>query len=638
MLNWLLARLARKPSASELVAAGKCAENEGRHAEACELYRAAVEADPSHAAGYLNLGAALEARGDLTAAAGAYRALLEREAENPYANYNLANVLVARDADNRAAAELLRKALRARHAFPEAHVALSNVLDSLGQPDEAAAHLRSALDQRPDYAGAWYNYGVVLRKLERLDEAEDALRRAIELTPDYLPAHRMLCALLRGDGRIDESLQCYGAARALAPQSLELASGELLTLLLSDAPSDADLFARHRALGERLEAAHSPTVFPKETEDSERKLRVGYVSSDFYRHPVALFLLPVLARHDRSRFDVRCYMTGANADSVTAELRALADGWRDAASMSDAALADTIRSDGIDLLVDLTGHAGECRLGVFAQQPAPVQASWLGYLHSTGMRRLQYRISDRHTDPPGLSESLHTETLVRLPDSQWCYRPFLTIDHAAAPPCARNGFPTFGSFNQAPKISRTTRARWSELLARLPDARLLVAGVPPARATESLLRDLAAGGAAPSRIRLVPYVPLDEYLRLFNEVDIALDTFPYSGGTTTCDALWMGVPVLTAPGSRSVSRSACSALSTLGLADWIAPSPARYVDLAIDKARDTAALATLRGTLRARMQGSALMDEAKFTRELETAYRHIWRNWCENAAHGARLA
>jgi len=637
MLSWLVARFGAAPRASELVAAGKRAEREGRRGEACELYRGAIAADPLHAAGYLNLGAALEEGGEFDAAEAAYRALLERDAENPYANYNVANMVFARGGDPQGAAQLLRKALRAKRDFPEAQVALSNALDALGRPGEAAEQLRIALEQRPDYAGAWYNYGVVLRKLERFDEAEEALRRAIEFAPDYLPAHGRLCALLRAEGRIDEALRCYHVARGLAPQALELESGELLTLLLSEAVSDAELFARHRAFAERLEATHRPRTEFKNARDAGRRLRVGYVSSEFYRHPVALFLRPVLARHDRSQFEARCYMTGANSDSVTAELRELADGWRDAASMSDNALADAIRGDGIDLLIDLTGHAGECRLGVFAQQPAPVQASWLGYLHSTGMRRMQYRVCDRRTDPPGASESLHTETLLRLPESQWCYRPFLTIDPADAPPCARNGFPTFGSFNQVPKISRTTRAHWSELLMRLPDARLLVAGVPAGRASESLLRELAAGGVAPARIRCVPPMPLDGYLRLFNEVDIALDTFPYSGGTTTCDALWMGVPVLTAPGARSVSRSASSALATLGLADWIAPAPARYVDLAIDKARDTAALATLRGTLRARMQGSALMDEAKFTRELEAVYRHIWRNWCENPAHGARL-
>lgn len=615
--------------ASELVAAGNQAESEGRLLEACDLYRRAIEADPLHAAAYLNLGAALEAGGDLDAAGSAYRAVLEFDADNPYANYNLANTMLARGATE-SAARLLRKALRRKQDFPEASVALSNALDSMGRPEEAAEHLRLALKQRPGYAGAWRNYGLVLQKLERLDEAEDALRRAIELDPRHVPAYQALAAILRGEARIEEALQCYAAARAQAPEAFDLESGELLTLLFSDAVSDDDLVARHRAFGARLEAAHASRLRPHAArKDPERRLRVGYVSPDFYRHPVALFAIPVLSRHDRSRFDIRCYMTGTYADSVTLELRQLADGWRDTASMSDAEMADVIRGDGIDVLVDLTGHAGALRLGVFAQRPAPVQASWLGYLHTTGTRCIQYRLCDRHTDPPA-SERLHTEMLVRLPDSQWCYRPFLTIDPVNAPPCASRGFVTFGSFNHPSKLSPATRRLWKELLVALPDSRLLIVGAPAGRTSESLLHDLAADGVAESRITLVPRVPLDEYFRWFNEVDIALDTSPYSGGTTTCDALWMGVPVVTAPGSRPVSRSAASLLATIGLADWIAPAPGRYVQLAVDKGRDAAGLAKLRITLRKRMQASPLMDEAKFTRDLESAYRRIWRNWCDS--------
>jgi predicted O-linked N-acetylglucosamine transferase (SPINDLY family) len=611
--------------AAELVTAGTQAEREGRLEEACVLYRRAIDADPSHAAGYLNLGAALEASGEHEAAARAYRALLELAPGNPYASYNLANLSLARG-ETQSAEKLLRTALRSKEDFPEAHVALSNVLDAMERPEEAAEHLAIALNQRPGYAGAWYNYGVVLGKLQHLDQAEDALRRALELDPRYIPAYQALAGILRGEARIEEALHCYATARARAPDALGLESGELFTLLFSDRVSDEELATRHLAFGARLEAAHAarPHAAP---DDPGRRLRVGYVSADLYRHPVALFLIPVLARHDRSRFDVRCYMTGGYSDPVTLELQRLADGWRNTASMSDAEMADTIRGDAIDILVDLTGHAGASRLGVFAEQPAPVQVSWLGYLHTTGTRRIQYRLCDGHTDPSG-SEHLHAETLVRLPHSQWCYRPFLTIKHADAPPCASRGFVTFGSFNHPSKLSPTTRRLWRDLLVALPDSRLVVVGVAPGRGSESLLRDLAAGDVAQSRIELVSRLPLDEYFRRFNEVDIALDTSPYSGGTTTCDALWMGLGVVTAPGSRPVSRSAASLLATVGLADWIAPTPERYIALALDKARNASRLAELRRTLRARMRASPLMDEAGFTRSLEDAYRRMWHRQC----------
>jgi len=614
MLKWL----SRKPSddsserAKQLVAAGQRSESEGRVAEACELYRQAILADPSHAAGYLNLGAALEQAGEREAARAAYRALLEREPENPFANYNLAGT----ESGAAAAEELLRKALRARHDFPEAHVALSNALDLLGKTEEALASLREALRLRPGYAGAWYNLGAVLRRLERLDEAEEALRRAVDLDRGFAPAHRALCALLRAEGRNAEALERYRAA----PRTPEIASGELLTLLLSDAIPDDELFARHRAFADALEKDVAPGKFTGE-KNPDKKLRIGYVSSDLYRHPVALFLIPPLAHRS---FEAFCYMTGANSDAVTRELQGLAEGWRDVAALNDDALAAKIREDAIDVLVDLTGHAGEQRLGVFARQAAPVQAAWLGYLHSTGLSRIQYRITDRHADPEG-AERMHTEKLVRLPQSQWCYRPFLTIEHAAQPPCAKNGYITFGSFNQAAKISPTTRKRWNEILRRVPGSRLLVAGAQPGRGKDLLAKDLAID---PARIRFEARAPLDQYLRLFDQVDIALDTAPYSGGTSTCDALWMGVPVVTEPGTRSVSRSAAGVLAAAGLADWVA-APGKYVDLAVEKAQDGAALAALRSSLRGRLRASPLMDEKRFTRDLEDAFRGMWRAWCQ---------
>jgi protein O-GlcNAc transferase len=332
-------------------------------------------------------------------------------------------------------------------------------------------------------------------------------------------------------------------------------------------------------------------------------------------------MLPVLERHDRAAFEVYAYATNNRPDAFTARLAAAADHWRDAAALSDQDLAQAIAQDRIDVLVDLAGHSGICRLGVFARQPARVQAAWLGYLNTTGLKRMRYRISDRHADPPGSAERLHTEALVRLPHSQWCYRPFFEVELAARPPCARHGHLTFGSFAQAAKLSSGTRRLWARILGALPDARLLVVGVAPGRAQQDLLGDFAAAGIAAGRISLVPFVPVEDYYRCFAEVDIALDPLPYSGATTTCDALWMGVPVLTMAGTRPASRSAASILTTVGLSDWIAASPDEYLQKAV-QAKD---LTALRSTLRERMRASPLMDEARFTRDLEEAYRRMWQ-------------
>ncbi len=607
-------------SVGELVAEGRRLEASGRLADACELYRRAIEIEPAHAPAYLNLGAALTASGDREGARATYCELLERDAGNPYANYNLATLLLAGGSSAQAAG-LLRRALAAQPDFADAHVALAYALDSEGELDAAAEHLRRALRARPDYAGAWYNLALLELRLENPDAAEDALRRTLAIEPEHLPATRALATLLRAGARIGQALELCARARELAPGSFAVESAELFTLLFSDAVSEAELFARHRAFGERLEARYPPAPRAARPRPAGRRIRVGYLSPDLWRHPVALFLIPALAHHERAAFEVFCYSTGTTSDSVTAEVRSLVEHWRDAASLDDEALARVIAEDGIDILVDLAGHSGETRLEVFARRPAPVQATWLGYLHTSGTRCLRFRLCDAHTDPAPASDALHTETLVRLPGSQWCYRPFLTMAHAPRPPCVENGWVTFGSFNQAAKISAQTRARWRELLARVPRSKLLVASGAGERFAEHLRRDLGVAGEA-ERVRVVPRLALDRYFALGDEVDIALDTSPYSGGTTTCDALWMGVPVLTEPGVRSVSRSAASVLASVGLEDWIAP-PGGYVALAAQKARDVAGLASLRASLRSRMKASALMDEPAFARALETAYRRM---------------
>jgi predicted O-linked N-acetylglucosamine transferase (SPINDLY family) len=619
----LVSRLVRPaPRAAELIAEGNRAEAAGRMAEACELYRKAIAVDPMHPSPHLNLGAVLEASGDLGGAENAYRAVLAFDATNPFANYNLANISQARGA-TRSAIALLRTALAEKPDFPEARVALSNALDTLGQSEEAAAELKAALDLRPDYAGAWLNYGFVLRRLGRLDEAEDALRKATEVAANEPSAARELGALLRTEGRTAEALEVL----ARGPDTLDVRSAELYTLLYSEVPDD-EIFARHVAVGARLDGAF-PQPNHRNDRDPDRALRIGYVAPEFCRHPVGLFLIPMLERRDRSEFQARCYYTGRTVDEVTKQLQGLCDGWLDAADMDDASIVEAIRRDGIDILVDLIGHAPGSRPGIFARRAAPVQITWQSYLHSTGLRSMQYRLCDAYTDPPGVAERVHTEALVRLPDTQWCYRPFIEMDAVTRSPCVDKGYVTFGSLNHPSKISPATRGQWREILRRVPSARLVLIGLVPSRGTAEIVRDIDGG----DRVQVVSRVPLYEYYRWYNEIDIALDTAPYSGGTTTCDALYMGVPVVTAPGTRAISRSAGSLLKAVGLEDWIATD---YVELAVKKASDVQALAALRAGLRRRVQNSPVMNEPKAARDLEAAYRAMWRNWCEGG--NARLA
>lgn len=619
----------RRRLADALIASGRRAEDAQRLGAACRRYRAAALVAPRHAAAHLNLGAALEAAGDSVGALHAYEAALAVEGGNPYANYNVGR-LCFRRGDTDRAERLVRYALERRPEFPDALVMLALVLDSRKKYAESAASLEAALRLQPVSAGPWYNYGEVLWKLNRYDEAEIALRRCLELEPRFVPALHLLGNLLRSTSRLADALAAFAAARRLEPERFDLESVQLLTLSLGDALSAGELFARHRAFGERLEAdvplrLASPHAVAREP---ERRLRVAYLSCDFNRHPVAWFLLPLLERHDRARVESLCYFTGEKPDEVTLQVRAAADSWREAHALTDAALAQAIERDAVDVLVDLTGHSGALRLGVFARQPAPVQLSWLGYLHSTGLTRIGYRMTDARADPPGSSDRLHTEKLVRLPHCLWCFRPPYAADHAAEPPCRRNGHVTFGSFNHAPKLSATVRRLWAAILLRLPQSRLVLVGVPDGRAREGLLRDFVAAGIGAERLTILPRVSVGEYLQQFDAVDIALDSTPYGGGTTTFDALWMGVPVLTLAGERSASRSAASILGALGLEEWIAASDGEYLRLALAHAADPVRIAALRGSLRRRLRTSPLMDEVAFARDVEAAYRDLWRAWC----------
>ena len=682
-----------KPDVERLIARGNEAEKAGKLDEACELYRQALASAPQNAKAHLNLGIALEALGDSAGAMRCHEKALQLDPAEPYASYNLGRlhytlgavpqaerllmqalsarpdlaearivlgcVLAAQDKLEPAAAEFeatlrrrpadfgalfhyagvlgrlkrhaeaqraLQRALALDPGSVEARGALADVLQDRGDLAGAARELEAVLRSRPDWIEALYNYGTTLMKLGREAQSEEALRQVIERAPRFILTYRMLGSLLHRQGRIAEMLKLCRAALEAGDESFELASFELFLLNFSVEIDDEALFARHRSFGVRLEAAHPLRFRHGSSKEPERRLRLGYVSGELNSHPVGLFLLPVLERRDASQFEVCCYSTSTKIDAFTQKLRAAADGWRDVSALSEAQLAESLHADGIDILVDLSGHSGISRLGTFAQRPAPVQAAWLGYLNTTGLSRIDYRITDRHTDPPGLTERLHSERLVRLPHSQWCYRPLIDVQHAAAAPCMRNGYVTFGSFNQVAKISRRTLELWAALLRRLPDARLLIAGVTPGPWADQLTRNFE------SRVSLVPFVPLREYFACFDSVDIALDTTPYGGGTTTCDALWMGVPMLTAAGTRPTSRSAASILTTVGLTGWIAPSAEEYVSRAVEFSNHPHMLNQLHASLRERMRASPLMDEERFTRDLELVYRGMWREWCEGGS------
>jgi protein O-GlcNAc transferase len=639
---------------------GKLLYTRGEHAAAAHHLRTAIERKPDFTDARVVLAAALEATGDVEGAAASLEQALKRQPDyaGPWYNYALALHKLGRVAEAEAALRRLldlqpsdaarlqlAKLLRARGAFDEGeallrqmleraprsaelHIALHDAYKERGDLERADAAVGIAIELRPDSGELWYMRAELLKGLQRMPECEAALRRALSLNPRLSDAYRLLGNILVDQLRVEEAWKVLAAGREFDPHGYNEVC-ELFALNFSD-DIDADaLFARHRAFGERYEATHPPRFLHHANRpDPERPLRIGYVGGEFRAHPVGFSFLPLIERLDRSAFEAYCYSIYEPGDRFTRYIAEHADRWRNMPFAPSAEVADLIHRDGVDVLIDLSGLTGFPTFEIMALRPAPVQASWLGYLSTTGMTSIDYRITDAFADPPGVADRFHTEKLARLPHSQWCYRALVPVEAATVPPCARNGFITFGAFNQSAKISPSARRLWAEILKRTPGSRLLVVGVPAGPATQLVLDDFARHGIAPGTVTVLPRQTFEDYFRIIGSVDIALDPMPYSGGTTTCDTLWMGTPVLTLTGERSVSRSAASLLSVLGLQDWIAATPEDYVAKGAIFAGDTAALTELRGSLRKRMEASPLMDEPRFARDMEALYRRMWRTWC----------
>ncbi len=525
----------------------------------------------------------------------------------------------------REAEALFRRAIAKAPGHARAHLNLGIVLTALRDDDAAIAAYERVLAIDPGQPFGNYNYARLMVLRGDLARAGALVAEALRTKPGFPQALELSHRILRDEGFAEEALALLRQIVGRDPTGWLHRSFELLVMNLVDAVAADELFRRHVEFGRALEQ-EIPVRFDRyrEAGDPQRRLRVGYLSCDFQTHPVAFFLAPVLEHHDRAQVEVFCYSLTTNQDSMTQRLRAATDHWREVASLSDADLADAIHADGVDVLVDLMGHAGLPRLGVFCQRPAPAQVAWLGYLNTTGLTRMDFRISDARSDPPELSQPLHTERLVFLPASQWCYPAVAEQQIEAASPFQRNGHVTFGSFNGAVKVTPAACRRWAEVMLRVPGSRMVIGDISSERKRAAILRDMVSVGVADDRIAFVPRVPLDEYMGLYNLVDITFDTFPYGGGTTTFDSLWMGVPVVATVGETPVSRSAAGILSALGLDDWIAPAVDDFVDVAVARASDRDACRALRDALRPRMRDSLLTDLPRYTRDLEAAYRRMW--------------
>lgn len=514
----------------------------------------------------------------------------------------------------------------------------SVVQKNLGRITEARALLERAVAAEPQLPHAWYNLGILLHELQCYDEAQEAFEQALQspqaaFEPGLLSSIVFSSALtlqLSGEWlRVRRFLEEMAARHSwLAKDCLRLS---LFTWVVAPDARPEPSRAVHEDWARRFLQAPAAAKPHENDPDPDRTLRIGYVSGDLCAHAVSHFFEPVLKHHDTHAWDVYCYNNSARSDEVTRRLMRWPATWVDASALDDAALFKRIRSDGIDILIDLSGHTARNRLDVFARRPAPVQVTWLGYRTTTGMAAMQYRITDAVADPPGVSEAWYVERMIRLPYSQWCFaEPAVEIDPGPAP-ASVNGYVTFGSFNQFDKIHEAVISAWASILHAVPRSRLLLARVPGGRRREAFLALWQRHGIPAERLQLHGYVSREDFQALHRCADIALDTFPCNGGATTCESLWMGLPVLSVAGDWGVSRAAMSLLAAAGLSDWIARDEEHYIKLAVEKAADLSSLMSLRQALRSKLHASPLMDGAGFTRALESGLRGAWREWCDTA-------
>jgi protein O-GlcNAc transferase len=566
-------------------------------------------------------------RNESEAAQRAFEAALRRDAGCAPAHCGLGVLLQQRGA-RQAALEHLQSATRLAADNRVIVLRSAQAMDEMGFADEAIALLEPAAAAHPSDWKATVRLARLLRARDDFDAATGLMERTIAANPAASVAMEELASLYRDSGRIDEAIELFERITALHP-NMSTTHSAVMFHELYRVHDRAALAQSHRVWAKRFAAPGKAPQFPNPLQ-AERPLRIGYVSADVRRSSASPFIEPLLAARDAARFHVSCYHAWGERDAVSERFAAMADAWHDIAKLSDAELEARVREDAIDILVDLNGHTTGNRLPAFARRLAPVQATYLGYGATTGMTTMDYRISDAVIDPPDEAERYYSERLVYLPGTMWCFVPPAELPAGEARRAAL-GVVTFGLFNNFAKVSPAALETWADILERLPQSRLVLVGVPSGSTRARVLEPFRRRGVAAERLTFHGRVSYDEYLALHRTVDITFDTFPYNGGATTCDALWMGVPVLTLAGDAVIARSGASLLSDLGLSDWIADSPADYVERALRLAGDRDALAALQDGLHDRMVASALCDAPRFMRGFEGVLRTMWREYCAKA-------
>ncbi len=601
-----------------------------RTEEAIAMFRRGLALQPNSPLICNNLGNALSGLKRYDEAIDFLRRALELKGDFAQAAYNLGNALQGRG-KYAEAVELFRRAIALDPKMVDAHNNMGNALQLLGDYKAAADAYVAALNCKPDFVVAYNNLGSVLRRAGKLEESIVALRQAIKMQPEFPQAHCNLGNSLKDAGRLDEAIACYRRAVEVNPS--DHASHSNLVFAVQYHPDYDSAAILREAL--RWNVLHAQPlkneIKPHENDRTpDRRLRVGYVGSDFREHCQSLFTIPLLSNHNREAFEIFCYAHVSRPDARTERIRSFCDGWQFIVGMTDAEVAEKIREDRIDILVDLTMHMSLGRSLVFARKPAPVQVAWLAYPGTTGLSAMDYRLTDPQLDPPGTHDHDYSEKSIRLPDTFWCYDPLSEEIEIGELPALREGRVTFGCLNNFCKASPLALELWARVLHAVEGSRFILLA-PPGRHRQTVQDFFQGRGIDGDRLEFVEFQARPEYLTVYRRIDVGLDTLPYNGHTTSLDSMWMGVPVVNRIGRTVVARAGWSQLCNLDLKELAAQSDEEFVMIAVDLAGDLQRLKELRRSLRQRMKRSPLMDAPKFARGVESAYREMWKTYCQSA-------
>ena len=611
---------------------GNLLREQGKLEEATNSYRQALKIKPDYIEVYNNLGNVLREQGNLDEAIVCFSQALIVKPDDAMIQNNLGNTLKVKGKLKEAITSY-RQAITVNPNYALAHYNLGNVLREQGELDEATNSYRQALKIKPDYIEAYNNLGNTLMDLGNLSKAVASFNQALKKKPDYADAHYNLGNALMDLGKLNEAAACYRQVLKFKPNNIQAHSNLLFCLNYMSDISQKDIYIESLHWNTRYERFNQEdTLIFENSLREDRRLKIGYVSPDFRKHSVAFFIEPILKTHNRKKAEIFCYANVEKPDPTTQRLRTMADHWFSTVGMEYDTIAARINNDKIDILVDLAGHTNKNILPVFARKPAPIQVNWLGYPNTTGLKAMDYRFTDLVADPESKSDKLHSEKLIRLKHGFLCYQPESVTPKVGPLPSDKQSYITFGSFNNLTKVTHEVVKAWAKVLHSVPNSRLLLKSKQfmDDEVRASFLKLFAHEGIRGKRIEMFPRVPNPaDHLGLYSRVDIGLDPFPYNGTTTTCEALWMGVPVVTLLGTRHAGRVGASILHRVGLDELIAPSIVDYIELARMLTLDRKRLKKIRFSLRDRMQKSELMNRELFTSHLEDVYQQIWLQYCE---------